>query len=394
MFAKRIGEITTLDIQSLVEGRTREHHALEYKETLPGSDSDGTNEFLFDVTAMANASGGLIVYGIADVRQGGQASGTPRIVGLLNVNLGQEMLRLENLLRDTVDPRLPKVELKVVDGLSQGPVLVLRVPKSWLAPHAVVRNAAMRFYGRNSSGKYPLSLDEIRSLFLLSASFAERARSFRDERILRVLADDGPAKLRPGPVVSAFFVPVSSLMPGARLVDLRSIFEHSELWSLIRPGGGYNRYNIDGFLHSGAAPGFASHAYTQYFRTGAVEAVASWESPLPNSKKDLPSTLIEQGVMAVTQKTMELYISLGVNEPVLVQAGLLRAKGYYMASGSEFDQIHTIDRDVVLSPDLLSPDVLFDVPGFMKPIIDSFWQASGRLESPNYRDGKWFPRGG
>ncbi len=52
-------------------------------------------------------------------------------------------------------------------------MLVIRIPRSYGAPHMVTFQNTSRFYTRNSAGKHQLDVSEIRSAFALS----ETARS-------------------------------------------------------------------------------------------------------------------------------------------------------------------------------------------------------------------------
>lgn len=60
-------ETTQADLEQLVADAIQENAHLEYKRDLPTKwDATNTQEFLADVTAMANATGGDIIYGMAE----------------------------------------------------------------------------------------------------------------------------------------------------------------------------------------------------------------------------------------------------------------------------------------------------------------------------------------
>ena len=75
--------------------------------------------------------------------------------------------------------------------------MVIRVPRSWSAPHRVVYLKDMNFYERNPTGKHPMSLGELRSAFVLSASIADRMRAFGEERLSAF--GSLPFHVQPGP---------------------------------------------------------------------------------------------------------------------------------------------------------------------------------------------------
>ena len=96
-------------IESLVENSVPESRTLEYKETFPGRTEKDNHEFLADVTAIANSSGGDLIFGIKEKRDGdNKTTGEPQeACGVGQQNLDEEIRRLDNLLRNGVDPRLP-----------------------------------------------------------------------------------------------------------------------------------------------------------------------------------------------------------------------------------------------------------------------------------------------
>ncbi len=70
LFEKPLNGIDGNDILLLRENGVPESRTLEYKQQLPGTTEPEKEEFLRDVSAMANASGGVIVFGIATRKKG------------------------------------------------------------------------------------------------------------------------------------------------------------------------------------------------------------------------------------------------------------------------------------------------------------------------------------
>jgi hypothetical protein len=50
------------DLQELITNGVTERRTIEYKEALPGSNDEAKTEFLNDVSSLANAAGGSLVY--------------------------------------------------------------------------------------------------------------------------------------------------------------------------------------------------------------------------------------------------------------------------------------------------------------------------------------------
>lgn len=104
-------------IGQLIADGVAETQRLEYKEQLPGTTSRDKTEFLADVAAFANSSGGDLIFGVAERRDAdGKPTGIPENArGVGAVNADAELLRLDNMIRDGIVPRVPVRTLAVID---------------------------------------------------------------------------------------------------------------------------------------------------------------------------------------------------------------------------------------------------------------------------------------
>lgn len=204
IFHLPVAQIDRARLDALLVNIVGEGRQLDYKEALPGGTDDEKREFLSDVTSFANALGGDIIFGIRERREQGRATGEPEtLVGLPGLNVDAERLRLENLMRDGVAPRMPPPTFWEVRRDPDPPCLVLRVPRSWAGLHMVTFRNLSRFYSRNSSGKYQLDVGEIRNAFVGLETAHDRIRRFRADRVARVLAGETPIPVGDGPKVIA-----------------------------------------------------------------------------------------------------------------------------------------------------------------------------------------------
>jgi hypothetical protein len=246
---KPFDRIEKADIESLVTNEVREGRTLEYKQALPTNLDDDKREFLADVSSFANASGGDILYGITEKRDAdGKATGIPDVAsGLGGINSDQECRRLDSMTRDGIQPRIAGFHIWAVDGFANGPVLLVRVPKSYANPHMVTFKNLSRFYSRTSAGKYQLDVTEIRAKFALSEGLSERIRRFRDERLSRIVACETPTALKEGPKVVLHVLPIRAL-DATMQVDLQLVARRPENIRPMRSSVWDRRYNLDGFL--------------------------------------------------------------------------------------------------------------------------------------------------
>src|ERR1044072_6057971 len=109
MINKPLDKIESGDLQSLSSNGVMEGTQLDYKEALPGNDDDSKKEFLRDVSAMANANGGDLIYGIREHRATDDYSVKIEVVGVTAADIDAKRLWMESLIRDSIKPRLTGV---------------------------------------------------------------------------------------------------------------------------------------------------------------------------------------------------------------------------------------------------------------------------------------------
>lgn len=100
MINRQFDEIDSNDIENLIVNQVRESKTIEYKEQLPGNSRGNRKEFLADVSAFANASGGDLLYGIREERdENGKTTGIPEVaIGLSEINADEVIRRLEGII--------------------------------------------------------------------------------------------------------------------------------------------------------------------------------------------------------------------------------------------------------------------------------------------------------
>ena len=153
MIQKPIDEIEKADIEALVANGVSEDRTTEFKLELPGRSDGDKKEFLADVSSFSNSTGGDLIYGLEE--RNGVANSTP---GIATRDADADKLRLEQIIRSGVDPRMPGIQIHTIDGFPNGPVLIIRVPKSWASPHMVTHQNTSKFYARSTAGKYQLDV--------------------------------------------------------------------------------------------------------------------------------------------------------------------------------------------------------------------------------------------
>ncbi len=260
---------------------------------------------------------------------------------------------------------------------ANGPVLLARIQKSYAAPHMVTFQDHSRFYSRNSRGKYPLDVGEVRAAFALSESVPEKARRFRDERLARIVADETPVAQPPGPKVVLHLLPVTAFDPATRYNLGRFEYRPSDLPPLAGGGPSF-RYNLDGVVtYVPPLENSPSHGYVQLFRNGTIESVESYMLRALAEERLIQHDHIEQTMISCLGSYANVQQELGLEPPIILMLSFLGVRGYRIAFGTFRDTRAAIDRDTVILPDVLMEIFRLIQPMFSVP----FSTACGRPQA-------------
>lgn len=385
MIPKSVHEIGRDDLQALIDGQVAESKTVEYKRKIPGRADSDMVPFLAAVSSFANTSGGDLLIGIEAVE------GIPTALpGMKIVNLDQERLRLEQVVANGLEPRLPHIDFHMLEVGEGCYVLVVRVPrKSWVAPHRVRKNN--KFYGRNSAGMYPLDVGELRTAFTLSETVTERIRSFRAERIALIYGDEAPVPMKDGAKMILHVVPLSAFTEASQ-IDIEA--QQEQLRQLIPLGasGWSYRINLEGYVNL-TDNRERSRAYTQIFRTGIVEAVSVVGGR--EGSKSIPNVAYERYILHGLNSYLTTLGKLGVEPPIYIFLSWCGVRGYRMGVNAfRFeDEGHPLDRDTLVLTELLLDRYDIDIGRMMRPVFNQVWNAFGFIRCFNYNDdGDWMER--
>ncbi len=393
-----LNELDASHIQGLIDSEVAESQSLEFKQKLPSGQSDEKREFLYDIAAMANTSGGDLVFGIVDRRgEDKQATGiAEKVSGLEVTNLQSEIDRLANLMRDGIEPRISGIVMRAV-SCPDGYVLVIRVPASWNKPHMVKFGGVNKFFGRTATGKYPMSVDEIGSVFSEQRELGETLRRWRSNRADLVARGECPVAMA-GTVTTLFHVIPASAFSRTILRESWKLPEEDKNQIHVPHGINSYRYNADGFLGLAQA-GNNVYAYTEVFRSGIIEYAdghCSGPVPIDSNNTWIYGQEIERQMISCYRDAVTRLRKQGKTEPLYVGLsliGITRKNFYVTPMHSVFGSPATRQNTFV------SPEVFVDInepedhpyPKTLLPLADTMWQVAGREGSPFKPKGVWEP---
>jgi hypothetical protein len=404
MIPKPVDQVTEDDLRRLIG--SSESRELEFKQSIGRSDED-VKEFLKDVSAMANATGGDVIYGVVeDIDENGNTVAT-EIQGIAGENSDDVVLRFDSLIRDCIKPRLLGIRIQPVLLNNTHSVFIVRVPRSWNAPHVVDRKGHWRFYYRDSAGTHPMDVTELRNAVTFADTLTKRLEEFRLQRLATIAADP---LLESSAKIVLHFQPLSSIQPEAPLEMSRLKIDARKL--VLIPSDttlSETRLNFEGILAYN--PHNPDGGYIQLFRNGSIEAVDAHQ--LKGNR--IPIRDVERTIINATVRLLGLINDLGLSSSVQFHISLLGVKGYKLKIDTgnqifatsfieEAAERHEIDRSDLLLPglllteetvskfaDLAIPDRLNEpryldlgnhvTAGLLHPLFSIIWNAAGFRES-------------
>ena len=371
-------------LRSLIADGALESKTIEYKRKVPGRSESDVVPFLAAVSSFAKTAGGDLLLGIE------AEDGVPvDLPGVEIDNLDGEKLRLEAMLRNGLEPRLPRVHIRPIEVEAKRYVLLIRVPGSWVAPHRVRKNN--QFYARTSSEKFPLDVGELRTAFTMSETLAARIRNFRTERIARIQGRETPVPLNPGGCLVVHAVPLEGFA-GSVSLDVGVLGSDA---GLIRPMQATTdfsrRINLDGHMTFCSTGGGSTDSYVQKFRTCAVESVLVLADG--EGRMYLPSAGSESDVMGFLGEFAGFARELSLEPPYFLFLSFVGVRGCVFGVDRSMRRPGSslvFQDDMVVLPEIAMLDRDAPVHEVLRPVFDMVWNAFGFIGSRNYDDeGNW-----
>ena len=378
-------DVSWADLEELVEGGVPEALRLEYKRKPYGGSDDDKRELLKDVSALANSAGGHLIIGIAAIN--GCAE---KLDGVDKAIVDAEVLRMESIIRSSVEPRIVGLQMQAVTSDSGRTAIVIRVQRSWNGPHRVTFKGLNKFYVRGSASVNEASVEELRTMFTQAGSALDQAREFRRERLQFVLGAFGVPLAGPGRLV-LHIVPVASLS-SSTLVDLVHAKKNQQKFRPIGLDGSYPQFNFEGFAV--AASREANLGYTQIFRNGCFESAKGDVIRVNNGRRLLFIRELEREFFDVFEGYLNGLRDLNVPPPFILMITIEGAAGAHITLTNSF----STDRSLALPLHLLHlPECVVEDYGdalvyqrAIQPAFDALWNAGGYERDPFFSvDGRW-----
>lgn len=394
MINKDIKLIYEQDLKDLVDNAIKEGKDIEYKQKLLTVSDEEKKEFLADVSSFANAGGGDLIIGIKEDKTTREPK---EVLGIEIESTDKEIQRLDNIIRDGISPRIPSLDIQSIKLTNGKHVLILRILQSWISPHRVIFKGSDKFYSRNSSGKYPLDVEELRIAFTLSGTLKSKIANFRVDRISKISANETPAICNENPKVILHIIPLVSFSR-AQNYDIQKVVDAPSIMFNKMPPIGHSiynyRYNYDGFLTYSSGTGGKADSYFQLYRNGIIEAVEDCVLHWDKEEKIIPSVTFEEKIIDALTRYLSLLQMMNVAMPIFINLSLVGVRGCIFATPHKepFDNRVPIDRNILLFPEHIIEKYIEKAEHILKSSYDALWNAAGYPRDSYYDEkGDWKP---
>ncbi|GAA4481154.1 RNA-binding domain-containing protein [Gluconacetobacter asukensis] len=360
----------------LIENSTTEDLYIEFKSETYGTNDEAKRELLADVSAFANAQGGDLLLGVG--AEAGQANALP---GIGMIDADKEILRLESIIRDGLEPRVAGIRSRALRLASGEQIIVIRIPASMIAPHRSVASKGGRFYRRNSAGKYEMDIQELRETFTGGEHLADRLTGIHEIAVAAAKGRNMPFSIGTLPAAVLSLTPLDYFRQ-TRDVELDEF--NSQQPYLRRPSPTSWMTTLEGTLIHGLPTenGVSMvEGYAHTHRSGRIEAAWRLGGPSQTSSESearlVFANYFEGGLCDQAMTAANRLTQMGISGPWVVAVTILNIRGYDLQR-DHFNGT-TAYRDEAALPSLRLERISAET---LTPIFNTFWRLFGH-KRPN-----------
>ncbi|MBY3097533.1 AlbA family DNA-binding domain-containing protein [Rhizobium laguerreae] len=369
--------LSEAEVQRLIDYGVGESIHLDYKRESYGTSESDRKEFLKDISSMANTLGGDLIIGVSE------ADGLPQSMIPLVGDCDKDVQRLEQVALHGLEPRIRNLQIKSIPLTAGGYLILVRVPRSYLAPHRVILGNSARFYARAGTTTYEPNVDQLRQMFTATPLIADKIKAFHADRLVKITAGETPIAMNAAGKLVIHVVPLPAFTDGSMMDLITKITAGTHVPVPPNESGLPTRQsvNIDGYLNY-VSPGphvDSRMAYAQFFRKGVIEGVADLRTDDGSSSRFVGVPFVRLVVGKVQQylATADHY-DMGL--PAYVFLSLCNASNTvyrYPVPGGGFQEADPLGREIIALPEVYVDSFDVDVTKAMRPAFNVLWNACG-----------------
>jgi hypothetical protein len=385
IFSRPLERLEEGDLTALIG--VREYQVLEFKEQMyERRDPEAKRQLLRDVSALANAEGGVLIIGLAEDGNGVATAIVPV------PDAEAEARRLVSACLTGLYERVPGLRTQLVP-VRGGYCIVVMIPRSYRKPHMVVADNAHELWIRHDRQRSEMSVGEIRNAVLATEELEMKLERYLDDHCNRIRADAGSA-LRLG--ITATPLSIETGRIDINSLDLKRLLQMIDSTARRARGVLLTRGYVGTPTLEGRRVDIGDSSL-HVFRTGHVEFIVStgrmllWPpAGLPKPSDASPTMIYDAVILTflcrVYDFVRELRDMASITDPFAFTLNVWNCRGLSLSRGSA-----TWPEDhLILPPVMVDPDEMTDVG--LRRIADLFWNAFGVERAPFFdAEGKLEP---
>ncbi|MEE9442625.1 MAG: ATP-binding protein [candidate division Zixibacteria bacterium] len=182
---KNIKDFELSDFQELVTDKTEESITLEFKQEMYKKNDKGKKELLKDISAMANAYGGIIIIGISD-----EDHRAKELIGVENAKDFES--DINKCAKDSIKHPINHLETFITPFDDNKSFITIIVPNSSNKPFMVQHGNHWRFWKRVGTDNLPMSVQEIKDMVLFEEYKVDKVTRFWEKRKAELIEHNTP----------------------------------------------------------------------------------------------------------------------------------------------------------------------------------------------------------
>jgi len=387
MFNKRFEDITLGDIQRLVNNKITENVHLDYKEKLSfrasGKVDDTVKaEFVKDISAFANAGGGLLIYGVSENNH------LPDSVKGVEIDDEDALRRrIIEIVNKNTDPSFTDIKMRSIPFVSGKVIFLIRIEKNLLT---LPRRNTLdnNFWVRTDNKASCMDTATIigyANIRQHTEDIIQKIIGYKKDRLNEIIANNNNRISADRSYVIMQFVPedFDSFHCDIKTIRANTLDRREDI---ICPfNGGNMNIEADGYLMFNAPNDRFSTVdcteYLKFYKNGIVEWASDWF--IYNSQIDWKHMV--KCIFSLTKKLLVYYESIGLNSPLHVGITLTNVQGCFISINNYRDS-KALESNMIHSMDIcLQKHCDFNAFTY-KRFLDDFFNALGLSGCPIYKD--------
>lgn len=390
MLDRSFSDLNINDIEALISNSATEGNNLEFKREVWSRSDDGIREMLKDISAMANAYGGIIVVGMDE------NSTTGKALALVDVpNAEQERDRILASCLSNIQPRILGLDIKTLETNQGKNILLIYVPSS-LNLHQITYKNFWQFHKRHDRQIVRMSYDEIKDAIIKNSGSTEQSLLLLQKRIERLKMNNSIRM-----ILQAVPIKLETELFRILNMDLRNLLRESE--NERREGWNFN------FMYAVAKPSLNGLIIgkdnelvktLEFYRNGYLEGIIKAEEGRFYTIKELNIEGITKSVCSIRTAAVVEYIYsfikklkalsnfIGYDSPYCFTVSLLNIEGMEFQedqlsspwNGSKICDTQSLEIGPLIY-ESINPEII------AKELADRIWQAFGFEQEPYFKGG-------